>query len=879
MACLVCTMSAAHSQTPQGQTPYALSGLRLEARYSPPFPETVLDDAVRRERERQLAAAGVRARWIQGVSSWGSPLIPNPHLPVAADTDPAHNAELLRKWVADIHDAGMTAMSWYALHSCKSAWAVHPEWRAVSFLPWQADGSHNISCCINSPYGEAVIEYCIHMIESLDLDGIWFDGAVWSPIWNRPFPLCCACSFCRERFAADTGLEFPAAPDWNNPAFRAWTAWRYTRYSEFIGELSSRIRAAHPDAALVVNHYHRPGMPWHSAMPIDRFEADIIAGSEAFDPDTLDLTTRLCRAYRRDQAEVWRSFDSQGTPEQDADRLLRHALGCYVAGGHPSFGGDLARPGLVRTAALMAPVMDAIQPHTLGTQTIRYAALHVSQQTETFHFGRGGTFSQPGNLYWQALGLWTEGLGQEHVPVDYVFDADLRTPDALTGYSVLLMPLSQALSEEQVRTALAFAQQGGVLVLGPGTASLDTDGQPASANALREELGLAFSGPPAADGSDPVALVLYDREGTAPVASRGMFVTMELHDPSWELLWTGRAQGRSGAIAERPFGQGRLLALNVDPAPIADDRTRVFVTDEHAAAGTWSLKFEDAPGASRPYLPLLDNSVEPFSAPGHTGGELNCDIMVDPQAVVSFAIRSSENPIHGPAVSVGPGGRVVADGKEVCEVPFGEWFHLRIAYTFAPEPQVQAAYELTVALGDGRTFTSTCRAASPGYHRTNWLVVFGAGEQEASFYIDNLELHRLPGTGEKEQALALGFEEGPNGFQEQTQLARTLAGVLKAARRPPVDVRGPDSVRAGFYRGADGKAVVHLHDRLGTRADWETGQGPSVVLECAFAVERATLEPGGIQAPVRATGPGQYEIAVPAVPLYRIAVLEPEPAE
>ena len=60
---------------------------------------------------------------------------------------------------------------------------------------------------------------------------------------------------------------------------------------------------------MVINHYHRPGIPWHSAIPIDLYAADIISGSEAFDPDTLDLTMRLCRAYNRPQSEVWRMFD------------------------------------------------------------------------------------------------------------------------------------------------------------------------------------------------------------------------------------------------------------------------------------------------------------------------------------------------------------------------------------------------------------------------------------------------------------------------------------------------------------------------------------------------------------------------------------------
>jgi hypothetical protein len=857
-------------------TRYAQSTLRLEARFAPPYPEAVKDGVRRGAAEQALAQAGVQARWIQMVTHWGSPVIANPYLPGDDSDTPAENERLLKDWVDEIHQAGMAAMSWYPLSFSKAAWQKHPEWRQVSLLPWQADGSQDIACCFNSPYGDALINTCNYAIETLGLDGIWFDGSAWTPIWNRPLPLTCACAFCTAKFKAETGLDLPAKADWNDPVFRRWVGWRYAQFGGFIGKLAAGIRAAHPQAAVVINHYHRPGIPWHSAIPIDLYAADIISGSEAFSPDTVDLTVRLCRAYNRPQAEVWRMFDLLSTPAADADRLLQHALIAYCAGGQPSFGGDCTNPNLAPTAALMTPVMNAIRPFT-GGPSLRYAALHVSQQTETFHFARGGSMDNPGDVFWSALGSWTAGLGESHLPVDYVYDADL-TATRLRGYRVLLLPLSQAITTTQAETALAFARQGGTLLLGLGAGQLDAEGEARSPNPLGQALGFAFSGVPKPDGADPRVLTLASTGGRPALTSRGMFTPMRLTAEAWKPLWqSARSADRADAcVAHRRYGKGHVVILNVDPTvavgstPCAEGDTRLEVTDGVAASGRYALTFVDGPRAPQPFYPDLENRLPAFGTPDYRGGELSCDLRLEPTAQAAIEIRSSAQPIAGPIVTVGPNGRIACGDQVLCEAPPNQWLHLRIAYTFAQDGQ-PAQFTLTATLPDGTAKAGTFPCPAPGYQRTDWFVIYGPGAA-GTFYLDNLELARTRADGSREVLMAYDFEEGPTMFQVASSLARNLGDALKTYAPPPLELEAPPQVRLGAFTADGERLLVHLHNRLGTLPDWQQPTGPAAALRCRFRVRAATLQPSGTALPVSREG-DEWVVKVPAVGLYQVVEL------
>ena len=239
---------------------------------------------------------------------------------------------------------------------------------------------------------------------------------------------------------------------------------------------------------------------------------------------------------------------------------------------------------------------------------------------------------------------------------------------------------------------------------------------------------------------------------------------------------------------------------------------------------------------------------------------------------MSIEIRSARQPIPGPIVALGREGKAWAGGSAVCDVPFGEWVHVKIAYDFAAEER-PSTYELTVTLPDGETHQAGGTSPAPKYHRTEWLVVYGHGTQPATFYLDNLELAAVRADGSRRTALRLDFEGGPEALQERTTLLKALAEVAKRHAPPPVAVDATEQVRVGAYQRGDDRLLVHLHNREGLRGDWQQDGGPAATLRCAFAVKSARLALNGEALEVRRRE-GRSEIAIPSVGLYQVIEIQ-----
>lgn len=855
---------------PIEQTRYCLAGLRLEARTGD---QVVRDRARRCEVEYSLAEAGVQARWIQVVGHTGSPLIATPHLP-CIEADPAGNEQALREWVEDIHEAGMAAVSWFAAGICQSGWEHVPEWRQVPACGASTVGVEGIMCCLIGPYGQALARYCVEAIERLGLDGVWFDGAVLTPIWTQPYGLSCSCAHCRAAFDEATGLPFPETMDWGAPAYLGWVNWRFRAYADAIRRIASAIREAHPTAVVALNHYHRPGIPWRSAVPIDRFDADIVSSSEGFATNQTDLIVRLCRAYGRSQAEVWRNLAYEGAEESDTHtNLVEHALVCYQAGGRPAFGGPWGYPETSKRCAALGPVVNALG-QLAGGESLSRIAIHVSQQTETFYFSAADDDRGTAGPYWASLEAWTASLRTRHMPPDYLFDADLR-PERIARYDCLLMPLSVALTEEQVDTALQFAREGGVLVLGVAAGSLDEVGQPRGANPLARALGIRSARPPSAHPSSAVPVQLSPASGGRPMTLRALRAPFESLSSQWEPLCSD--ESGQPAAAMRRYGRGTVIALDLDVIDhslgysrvVADGDTEMTVTDETVASGRYSLRCVDGPAATHSFCPDLENRFAAFSVPEHAGGRFSVDLRVDAASRVCVELRAWPPEVQiGPSVVVGPGGVVRAGGVDVCTVPLDAWAHYVVEYAFARDGR-PASWRLRVEWDGGAGEAAGLSMHNPDYARTDWLVIFGAGTEPAMFYVDNIALDRVLPDGSRAPVLALDFERGAESLAPAADVAGLVAERLAALAPPPISVASDGEIRLGAFARDGRTTLVHLHNLGGRAGDWLQRTGPAVTLGCARRVRSARLPLTGDRLAVRPHD-GRWEITVPPIGLYQV---------
>lgn len=493
---------------------WSFTALRIEERPGPVPPRIAAD------RERIFARSGVDLHWVGIVHHDGSPYAPSKHLGCFFDTH-LWDAEYPRilsavnlatkdkrqagKWLAfqvrEAHRHGLAVISWFPGTHCRSIATAHPEWRTVPFAePARTLGEDNWQLCVHSPYGEALTRFFGESLQKYDLDGFWVDGSRWA----NAARFGCACGYCRRRFEAEEGLAFPEKPDWHDEAFRRWVSWRYRSFMEFWGRVAGRLRREVPHAKVVINHLHRLGGAWQTAIPIDHYAAEVAVGTEAADsPFDSAFHARLVRAYDKPDGEVWMSLSKLSTydrtwPAQSHPvyRYAHHSLACMTGGAMPSFGtpdpGETLADAFAFLAGLVRPRRDFV-----GGRGEPYLGLYLSQQAETFHFARRRDWGHPDD-YWNTIYGWHNLVMERQLLQDIVFDGHVN-PCKLSTYPVIVAPLAVALSDRQLRDLEAYVSQGGVLVTDPFLGACDEWGRAANRSRVKSLLGHPTAKPPSPD--------------------------------------------------------------------------------------------------------------------------------------------------------------------------------------------------------------------------------------------------------------------------------------------------------------------------------------------------------------------------------------------
>lgn len=869
---MMCRTAAA---TPVEKTKYGQSGLRIECR---PDPLWFRENPDAGSMEKAFGEAGVQARWVSVVDPTGSPVYRSSFIPTTLDRLDEREAAL-KEWVDEIHARGMAAMSWYPLILCRSGKTLRPEWAQVPIVEHPPGMHRECNCCFNTGYGDALIEFACEAIEKFNLDGFWFDGSAWTQIWDRPIGLTCACEGCRALFKKQTGRQIPTKIDWDDDTFRMWVAWRFDTFAGYIGRLAAGIRKRHPNAAVVVNHYHRPVVPWQSAIPLNPYDADIITGSEASGEPGADLVSRLCRAYGRAQSEVWMPLEFGPDPETNplTDRNIHHALTCITAGAMPSYGMGPDVQHAPPTAKILADTLNRLRPY-VGGGPVKYAALHLSQQTETFWFGRAprGQNWAP-EPYWQSIIGWTQELMKMHIPPDLVYDRQLGI-DVLHGYKVLFMPLSFALSDRQCAEILEFARQGGTVICGPAAGELDEFGRKRPANPLAEALGFRFNRVPAPSGLDAVTIRVTDGASLRTAVVAGCWSVPELTGDGWTVFARGGYGSQSGPLAaRRRFGRGEVVVLGADlggaacwAAPVAGGDTSIEVTEETAFSGRRSLKFTDGPDAPREFYPDLEIKFPTIRPPDSLEIIFSCALRVEQGAEPRIEMRAWENHI-GPSLKAASDGKLYAAEKALCDIPTGEWFRLAVKSRLAGD----RTFDVTVTLpGRGSQTFGSLPYPSSTFTGSDWIVIYGAGTAKGVFYIDDFRLAASAGGADAAESVILDddFENTPVGSATP---ASVIPDIIKPVVDPagqPVFLHGPAEVRMGAFRGRGSEIIVHLHNTAGSRS--KPAQGAPMTLTAPAGIKSARLALSGRELSVVERN-GRSVIEVPPVAMHEVVVLSP----
>jgi hypothetical protein len=238
---------------------------------------------------------------------------------------PRLTRDLLREQIAACHARGIRApiyvsMQWDALQA-----ELHPEWlvRAPDgkvFTPAFAPGFYNW-LCLNSPYEAYLRELVTDILETLPVDGFWFDILL---------PYDCACGHCRTRMLAQ-GLD--PAEEAVRRHFAADTLWRFKR------EMSAFVRTRKPEALLFYNSGHVGPALQRELDAFTHLELESLPSGQ-WGYDHFPSTIRYARTLGKETLGMtgkfhtqWGDFHSFKNPEAlafECFSMLAHGAKCCV---------------------------------------------------------------------------------------------------------------------------------------------------------------------------------------------------------------------------------------------------------------------------------------------------------------------------------------------------------------------------------------------------------------------------------------------------------------------------------------------------------------------------------------------------------------------
>jgi hypothetical protein len=166
----------------------------------------------------------------------------------------------------------------------------------------------------------------------------------------------------------------------------------------------------------------------------------------------------------------------------------------------------------------------------------------------------------------------------------------------------------------------------------------------------------------------------------------------------------------------------------------------IRVTDEAAAGGKHSLKFQDAPGLSANYDPHVAYTMD--AARG--AARASFDIRMEKGAVCFHEWRDwSVNPyIIGPSLWIGAEGGLAANGKKLTTIPQGQW--MRVSIECPLGEKANGTYRMVVAVSGQSPKAYEGLSCDKRFNHLTWLGFCSMAIESTTFYMDNVTFGAKP---------------------------------------------------------------------------------------------------------------------------------------
>lgn len=427
------------------------------------------------------------------------------------DTDPFGTlVEGARK--LDMHV--MARVDPHAIH--QDAADAHPEWLAVTKdgKPWRHWAYPDVwVTCAYSDYNFKFMPDVLREItREYDIDAIFANR------WQGHGV--CYCESCKRNFKDASGHDLPMTADADDPAWRAWAAWRRTTLSRLVVEWDEAMKAIKPNTSFIPNmgsislmefdlgliEKHCPFLPvddqgrrgtepiWMAGRDGKRMRATF-----------RDRPAILITSIGPEEVHRWKDAVTTGPEMQTwmTDGIAHGLLPWFT-----KFN------GVVPDQRWVAPIADAfhlhadLEPMLAATSPVAEIAI-IDPATTLRHHGpeTRATAEQDDLGFYQALieaGLPFEMLS------DQVMDAD-----SLDRFRLVILANATCLSDAQIEMLEAFVARGGNLIAAFETATRDESGKPRNALGLSNVLGATMISP----ARGPVKNTYVALNGDHPIAA------------------------------------------------------------------------------------------------------------------------------------------------------------------------------------------------------------------------------------------------------------------------------------------------------------------------------------------------------------------------
>ncbi|WP_238368550.1 alpha-amylase family protein [Mesobacterium pallidum] len=386
----------------------------------------------------------------------------------------------------------------HAIH--QDAADAHPEWIAVD-----RDGNKRrhwaypdvwVTCAYASGYNTEFMPKVIkELARDYDID------AVFANRWQGHG--ICYCDACRDQFHAFSGLGLPREADADDPAYRAWSAWKRQVLSKLVVQWDEVVRAQRPHASFIPNMAGNMLMEFETVL-IERHCPFLVVdhqGRHGVQPVWMagrngkrmravfpDRPAVLITSVRPEEPQHrWK--DSVNTaPETEAwitDGTAHGMLPWYT-----KFNAVVPDRRWIAPVERAFATHAALEPALARTQPAAEIAILDAATTLRHHGWEARSAAEV-----DEKGFY-HALVEAGLPFEFLSDTELGAPGAIDRFRLLILPNAVCLSDAQCQAIEAWVDRGGRLLVAGESATCDADATPRDRLGLEAALGSRMTARP-----------------------------------------------------------------------------------------------------------------------------------------------------------------------------------------------------------------------------------------------------------------------------------------------------------------------------------------------------------------------------------------------